>query len=370
MKPKRTERIASRARGENGFVLVVVLFLLVVLVMLATAVAASGSRAVAEAQQRVDAFEGELDMLSTRDTVLYMLATQRRNLAGLSVLQAPPLTPAQIDMDADGNSALPLGNEIRLDGRAYAGLRNAAFALQDDTGLLSPNWAQPDMLASFFASRGVTPDQWSALEAKRLDYQDPDDLHRLDGAEAADYRKAGRPPPSNRTLGTPLEFRRILQWDDMLDGLDDNQLLGLLSMRRGASINVNSAPVGVLALLPGMNLAQAERLVALREQVPVASTWSLLESFTLAPEMAEALTLFPNVSGNLILWDRRYGGRRLVHWTLTPYAIDAPPWRIDYEVTLPRDNQSDPNVAGAPETPLFAPQDAGGEGIQPGSGGG
>ena len=74
-----------RHRRANGFVLVIVLAVLVVLTLLATAVATSASRAIAAAQEDTDRFNGELAMGSTRETLLFLLATQRQTLAGLTV---------------------------------------------------------------------------------------------------------------------------------------------------------------------------------------------------------------------------------------------------------------------------------------------
>ncbi|KAF1686625.1 hypothetical protein B1992_06865 [Pseudoxanthomonas broegbernensis] len=364
MKPSRTDP-ARPARRQGGFVLVIVLTLLVVLTLLAAAVAASGSRAVAEAQDEIDRFQGELDMRSTQDTVLYMLATQRRNIGGLVPQATAPVTLAMLDDDDEGSHALPLGNEIRLDGSFYRGLGDAQFALQDDRGLLNPNWMSPSIVHAFYASRGAPSGIWNDLDAKRLDYQDPDSLHRLGGAEEDEYLKHGRPPPTNRAVATPLEFRRILEWDRLLEGLDDGQLLRTLTTRRGATINVNSAPVEVLALIPGMDHEQAQRLAAMRRQMPITSFWTLRQSFPITPFMEESLTLFPNISGNLILRDRRFGAKRLAHWRLTPLADGGPPWQIDYEVILPRDDESDDAVAEAPATPLLAPQDAAGNGVEP-----
>lgn len=359
-----------RARREHGFVLVLVLMVLVALALLAAAVAASGARAVAAAQEEIDRLDGDLDMASTRETLQYMLATNRINLAGLSVVQAPALTPAQVEDDADGTQALPVGGEIRLDASPYRGLGNADFAIQDDAGLLSPNWAAPTMLAGFFSAHGAQPSDWAALEAKRLDYQDADTLHRLNGAEADEYERAGRPPPANRTLATPLEFRRILQWDDLLKGMDDSELLGTLSVGRHASINVNTAPEQVLALLPGMDREQARRMIALRRQAPFTSPWKIRDFFTISPDSEDLIGLFANRSANLILWDRRFGGRRLVHWTSTPFDLGGIPWRTDYEVSLPRDQNSDQSVAEAPASPLLTPKGAGGPGGEPAAGGG
>lgn len=345
-----------RQPRQGGFVLVIVLALLVVLTLLASAVAVSGRQAVAEAQADVDGFGGELDILSTRETLLFMLATQRQTLGGLSVgAYAPPVLD---DMDdANGADVVPVGNEIRLDSRPYAGLGNARFAIQDDRGLLSLNWTSPVLRQAFFATYGAADENRAGLEDKRLDYQDLDDLRRLDGAEADQYRKAGLPVPTNRALDTPLEYRRILQWDKLLSALDDAELLGMLTMTRSADINLNTAPASVLALIPGMDAEQAERMIALRTRVPMTSLYQVLASFPIAPITDGGLSLFSNTSGNLILWDRHLGVRHLTHWTMTPYQDGGPPWRIDYEVTLPRGNPSDQVVADPPATPLFAPPD-------------
>ena len=367
MSLKRTRRAPSR-QGAPGFVLVIVLALLVVLTLLAATAAASGSRAVAETQADIDQFESELDMAATRETVLFMLATQHRNIAGLAAAPAPPATFAMLEDDTDGVSALPSGNDIRLDGTAYRGIGRTRFALQDDGGLLSPNWVSPTLLDAFYASLDVPAQDRAALDAKRLDYQDADSLHRLGGAEAEHYAAAGRPPPPNRAITTPLEFRRILQWDDMLASLDDSQLLNMLSAHRGGTLNLNTAPVEVLALIPGMDLEQGRRLAASRTQTPFVSVWQARESFPIAPFMEENLTLFPSRTGNLILWDRHSGVKTLIHWSQTPYAVEGPPWQIDYEVILPRDNTMDEPVAKAIATPLFAETDAPGEGFEPGSG--
>lgn len=341
--------------------LVIVLALLVVLTLLATIVAGSGRQAVSEAQRRLDGFNGELDMLSTRETMLFMLSTQRKNLGGLVVDVTAPVTTAQLEGDDDGLLELPSGTEIRLDGTPYQGLGDARFSLRDDRGMINLNWISPVMREAFYASLGMPPEQWGPLDAKRLDYQDPDSLHRLNGAEEDHYRKAGVPPPANRTLATPLEFRRILQWGPMLERLDDERLLGMLTLAQSASINLNTASADVLALIPGMTPEEAERMVALRRQAPFTTIEAVRGTFPIAPIMEDGLTLFPNVSGNLILWDRRFGVRRLSHWTLTAVQPGGPPWRIDYEVTLPRGKQSDEAVAGTPATPLLATQDTAGK---------
>jgi len=344
----------ARSRHDHGFVLVIVLTLLVVLALLAAAVATSAERTIRAAQADSERFQAELDMDSTRETVLFMLSTQRQTLGGLTVTPDAIATLTMVD-DDDGFAALPIGNEIRLDSTPYQGLGAARFALQDDRGLLSLNWAPPFRRIAFYESLGAPQNRWAALDAKRLDYQDADDLHRLGGAEREHYLRAGLPPPSNRTLATPLELRRIMDLGPLLATMDDVRLLSMLTTARSSTINLNTAPVDVLLLLPGLTREAAERMVQIRHTAPFVSIWQTQQTFGIASTFEDELSLFATRSGNLILWNQHAGTRRLVHWTLTPSHIDPDPkpWRIDYEVILPRGDDADAGVVGTPETPLL-----------------
>lgn len=352
--PMESSRRVSRT---SGFVLIIVLMLLVVLSLLAAATATTAARAIAMAQSDADRFQSELDMASTRETLLFMLATQRLTVGGLTTSPANTIqagTP--IDGDGDDFKALPLGNEIRLDDSAYRSIGEIEFALQDDAGLVSINWAPPALNGAFLKSLGITSDKWGEYEAKRLDYEDPDDLYRLNGAERKQYAKAGRPPPANRPLSSPLELRRVLEWDKALAAKDDAHLLSTLALARSIRININTAPLNVLELLPGMTHESAQRMVKIRHTMPFLSVYQAQQAFGILVG-EEGLTLFSRPSGNIILWNRHSGARQLLHWTMTPLAPTGPPWRIDYEVTLPRGAKSPPIVADTPATPLFAAKD-------------
>lgn len=359
MNPKPTD--PHPRPGQGGFVLVAVLALLVVLSLLAAAVAVASQRAVAEAQLELDAFQGELDMLSTRDTLLFLASTQRMTLGGLTVNEAASRRVVSADDDIEGLEVMPVGDEIRLDATPYAGIGHALFSVQDGRGLFNPNWAGPALRQSFYDHLGAAAEDWASLDAKRLDYQDPDLLHRLGGAEAREYAAAGLPPPSNRPLASPMEFRRILGWDNLLENLTDDDLAGMLGVERNVVLNVNTAPAQVLALLPGVDRAMADRVVALRQQAPFTSLAQVQQLMPVRMGDEEGVTLFSNPSGNLILWDSRQGARRLIHWTMTPFDEQGRPWRIDYEVILPRGKQPDPGMAKPPATPLFPAPDAAGE---------
>ena len=130
-------------RESGGFVLVLVLAMLVVLGLLAGTIASITARSLAQSQQRSRAMQDAVDMASTRATVMYLLATQRVTLGGLTVdnlvsFGEGGIRPIQTQDDL--NSSLPVGTEIPFDSRAHRGLGQARFALQDDYGLFGVNW--------------------------------------------------------------------------------------------------------------------------------------------------------------------------------------------------------------------------------------
>ena len=357
---RETSRIQSHSRraAQSGFALIVVLILVVVLTLLASMVALSGHYALLEAQAERDTFEGELDMLSTRDTLLFMLSTQRQTVGGLTVEEYT--VPPRVGSDEAGFEAvMPVGTEIRLDGRTYDGLGHARFSFQEDRGLISLGWPGP-LLSAYLESLGASPERHAGYLDKLTDYQDPDDLRHLDGAEREHYERAGIPGPSNQPLATPLELRSVLGWKELLATQEDRALLGMLTVARGGAFNINTAPANVLALIPGMDMANAQRMVEVRNQAPFTSIYAAQSAFPLNALGDEAFSLFANRSGNLILWDRRSGPRRLVHWTLSSAPTGLPPWRIDYEIRLARDEDPDQALVTTPATPLFAKEGASG----------
>ena len=121
-------------RREGGFVLVLVLAMLVVLSLLAGSIAATTSRLLEQATQRERGMQDQLDMASTRATVLYLIGTQRLTVGGLTVdnlvsFGEDGVRPSQSPADIEGNGLLlPVGTEIAMDGRAYRGIGNARFA--------------------------------------------------------------------------------------------------------------------------------------------------------------------------------------------------------------------------------------------------
>lgn len=355
-------RTPSDVRPQNrqrGFVLVAVLVALVILALLATAIATTSERALHEAHANADAFEAETAMISTRDTLLFMFSTQRQTYAGLTidnqvVWMAGQATATRSPGEDDLPPPLPVGNEIRLDGTPYRGIDGAVFSLRDDAGKVSPNWTFGFYRPGLFNLLAVPPGNAQSMEAMRLDYQDPDSLFRLGGAEADDYRRKNMAPPTNRPLATPLETRRIMGWNDALRKFDDHTLCNLLTTSINAEININTASAEALQTLPGVDREIADRMIAMRSTMPFMLIWQLRDTFKLPLDELDPVGTLPNGKGTLQLWHNAGGPIRSVHWTLTPDDEGGKPWRLNYSLVLPRDPVSDQTPARSIPSPLFA----------------
>lgn len=359
MSPIRSD--IQRASQQNGFVLVAVLVALVLITLLATAIATSSERALLEARQDSEAFEAEVAMTSTRDTLFYMMTTQRRTFGGLTIDkqvawsagQASASRPSLDDDDSGLPPMLPIGNEIKFDGTVYNGLNGVRFAVRDDGGRFNPNWTLDMYRPGFLTQLGIQPELWPELEAKRLDYQDPDDLFRLSGAEKDDYLRLKLPPPTNRTLVTPLELRSVLGWRDALMELDDAQLVSQFTTGRNIQVNINTAPFEVLQSLPGVDEMTAKRIISMRRAMPFMLSWQFLETFNLPMDELSPIGLLPTNSGTLQLWHNAGGPSHLLHWTLTLGNEGGKPWRLDYTLVLPDDPAFQQTLPRAIPSPLF-----------------
>ncbi len=351
----------NRRRAQAGFVLVATLGMLVVLSILAGTVAAITQRLRDDELERQRQLEDRIAMASTRATVFYLLATQRVTLGGLTVDDRVVLSLDQeYDERATGNEQIgimPVGNEVRLDGTVYEGLPGVHFSLQDDRGLIGINWAG-DAIREAWLRQVVVGGQlgmpMTTLSNLLLDYQDPDSLYRLNSAEADAYAAAGMPPPSNRALATPLELRRVMGWREVLGATSDMQLVDAVTVVRSPTLNVNTAPVPVLASLPGVGKAMAERAVAARAVRPFALRSEFYGLLGAVPIGEDSVALYPSASGTLKLWPGRGGQVEVLHWTLTPLDSGGSPWREDYEFSLPQDRELAGRVARPVSAEVFA----------------
>jgi general secretion pathway protein K len=85
------------------------------------------------------------------------------------------------------------------------------WSLADASGRVSLNHASPALLERLLTGFGVAPELRPALVDALLDWRDRDQLHRLHGAEDADYRHAGRAyGAADRPFTSVAELQQVL----------------------------------------------------------------------------------------------------------------------------------------------------------------
>lgn len=304
--------------AQRGFILVATLWILAVITIATGYFAERVSRAIALAQQKQDAAEQLVEFANTRAEVLYRLGTVPISLSGVG---NPPTA-------------------IALDDRPYRGSGNDVVRLQDMRGLLNVNFVEPTLLMNLLGQFGVPVDKRDALRDALLDYADEDDLRRLNGAETAEYKALGLPLPPNEWLITPHQLKNVIGWRDQASFWQEQRLLRLVTTARIVGFNPNTAPVELLAALPGITRETAAAIVKQRNETPL-TTPAALPGFTPGLIDPDYFLFFP---GNGIRITQQ-GGK--LPWALQ-FAVtltannETAPWRIDYTsktpVSYPIDN--------------------------------
>jgi general secretion pathway protein K len=139
--------------------------------------------------------------------------------------------------------------------------------VQDEAGKIDINAAPDEMLEGLFRTVGVDAASASRLVDAIADWKDPDDLRRLSGAEAADYRAAGLPyVPRNGPFLAVDELRLVL---GMTPALFERIGPFVTVYSRSGRINPVTAPAEVIRSLPGIGIDQADLYVAVRSALEV-----------------------------------------------------------------------------------------------------
>jgi hypothetical protein len=314
----------ARCRPQEGYVLITVMVAMVLLALVAARLDDRVAGFRDATRQWGSWAEAQADLAGARDELLYLLATR-------------PLTPL-------GFAGTPL---LRVDGRAYRLPSGVWVSVQDLRGLISIVSYDPGVMTRFLLAQGVTDRDTAPMLDKLADYNDLDDLHRLNGAEAEDYAAAGLPAPRNDWPISPYELSLVLGWRDrpaLWERASDH-----FSAVRDGWLNPNTAPPAVVAALPGATPHAVRALLDLREQGFHVDSAATLLGLTgiLLPD--DPVAFFPGVFYRLRLW--RPQDARAVEYTVM-LAPDARilPWLILEARQVRRPMQDDDK----PDPPLLA----------------
>ncbi len=243
--PQRLKR-----RAQQGFVLVATLFAIALITLAAAFFASRVDQLRSSAFETQGWAEAEREAFSTREALMFQLATNLRNERGVTVDNMP----------------------LVADGRAYPLSPTLTFYAQDERGLLPINVLDDPVLSRFLGSVGIPVERHARFIDTLRDYIDPDSLKRLNGAETQEYAALGRAPPANDYLRTRDEIPAILAWDELFAALDREgspnasaQFLALFTTGRHSGVNVNTAPPEVLLAIAGLDPTRIGALVDQRQ---------------------------------------------------------------------------------------------------------
>ena len=365
---------------HRGFVLVATLWTLAAMAVLAAYIDGVASADIERAAAAKAALEQELARRSTEATLAYMLATGRVNHRGLM------LEPEQSFSDAEGNRGPDRSvGVIAFSGETYAGPGDTRFSIQDENGLVSVNFPRSDNFAAALSYVGVASADIDRIVPRVQDYVDMDDDLSLSGAERFDYDRAldqgaspapaGRtdpsysssvisrardrttsaapaqgpyrtwagpgpaadlrlPNPSNWSMATPLELRRVLGVGDLIAPDQWRRLQPMLTIRQTTGYNFNTMRPDVLAAVLELDQVAVDNILAARDEQSVVSLNRVaMLTGTHVDIDPMGVQGIPSSSLRISIWHNASGLRSLAGVVLTPFG-DVP-WRIDYRYTEP-----------------------------------
>ncbi|GAA0714299.1 type II secretion system protein GspK [Dokdonella soli] len=152
------------------------------------------------------------------------------------------------------------------DGRPYTfgyGDAELEVSITDDSGKIDINAADGAMLTNLLVAHGIELDKAQALSDAILDWREPGEAKRPNGAKAADYKAAGLSyGPANAPFNTVSELQQVLGMDYALYA----QLEPALTIYSGRNQpSAAFAPLEALEALPGMTPEIARELIRQRQ---------------------------------------------------------------------------------------------------------
>ena len=216
---------------------------------------------------------------------------------------------AQIQQRREGNlQSIPpvLTGYIELP----LGRGGARVQISDETGKMNVNLAPGYLLYNLLIMIGLDEREADMITDSIEDWRDRDDLNRINGAESNYYQGLEEPYLAKNGLfdvpeelllvkgitpeiyygrkgttqdGDPIEYYALQKY-----------LTTFTTINR---INVNSAPLPVLAAIPGLDFNTALEIQRMRQEVPIANVTEIMEKIPGIP--TEATRLLSTVRSNV-----------------------------------------------------------------------
>jgi general secretion pathway protein K len=251
---------------QRGFVLATTVWMVAVIFALGGLFYSYVQVQVEQAFRLQEHMRSTLDVASTEQTLRYLLLTRHQTYAGLTT-RAP--SPEELVVADAFVSRRPFGDEIRVDGTEYQGLGCVRFRIQDRSGRIGTNARGTDVLLGERLDLPLSGSDLRTLSATLADYIDADDERRVGSAERNEYLRQNLVPPTNHYLRSDKELELVYGWQRWLAA--NPGWRQWMDIGYDSSVNVNSAPAELLAVLLGISPAEASLLTTVRMSSPFSS---------------------------------------------------------------------------------------------------
>ncbi|MGL4232254.1 MAG: general secretion pathway protein GspK [Casimicrobium sp.] len=243
--------LRSTLRQQRGMALMIVLGLVVFLSIIALSFSESQRLASQIASNMLNAARSQAAADGAVHKMLYELSK-------------PRVSDAQLEE-----------NRWKANGIAYEWTENGVLVSvsgRSEAAKIDVNFAAEALLKNLFVSAGVEDGEADSIVAAIRDWTDADILKRPNGAEADDYRAAGKKIlPTNDFFVAVEELQNVMGMTPQLY-LAVSPYLTVHS--RSAGIDPQTAPLDVLLKIPNLDAGQVATWVetrdaALRDNIPV-----------------------------------------------------------------------------------------------------
>lgn len=292
------------ARRVRGYALPLVLGALALIALVAGRFAQRIDQLRAQAQTLQGYAEARVAAASARSVGEFWIATREPGPVGFG-------TAAEL---------------VRADDTPYALTGGAILQLQDQRGLIPLNIPDLSFLRALLQQQpGLDAAQIDRMIDGLLDYADTDSLHRLNGAEAPEYRFQDLPPPRDDWLLSVSELGQVMAWRGQAALIQ--RLEPLLSLARVGVFNPMTAPMPVLEAWFGKAAAPQLQLFDTLRHGPGLVYASQVQSLTGLPMKRDDLVFYVSDEVALSVWAPGLPRPLQYNLLLLP-AGESAPWLV------------------------------------------
>jgi general secretion pathway protein K len=165
------------------------------------------------------------------------------------------------------------GTEVwRTDGTVYSSQLGDGYytiRITDESGKVDINTVSDVVLKNLLINLGVQEEEVDTIVDSIMDWKDPDDLHRLHGAESDYYMSLPNPYKARDANFEALEELLLVKGmtSEILYGNNEKRgIINFLTINSGMNrININAAPKEVLMAIPGITPEIADGIISFRQ---------------------------------------------------------------------------------------------------------